>query len=251
MYFSHYFAIVIDSLPLEKILTLHNAIILINIVLNKDKNHYYYKIFLGKCLYQLAKKQSQKSFLQYSNSEIYNEQSNKRKVLCWQKPIKIWDVKVDNIVISKLIEIKVNSKYLIGYLDKAIRPLVSIMPQIREYVKTFKVKDEDKDKKNKLMFFRIDDEKLLQKYKAISTKIEDLKNIKLNSIPVYDNGYIKTKVKTYGDKFCTNFRGLNVADDYIECEFFTVIFIDSLHVDENKNYVQVYLDNCAYSTILA
>ena len=140
---------------------------------------------------------------------------------------------------------------MIGYLDKAIRPLVSIMPKMREYVKTFKVKDEDKDKKNKLMFFRIDDEKLLQKYKAISTKIEDLKNIKLNSIPVYDNGYIKTKVRTYGDKFCTNFRGLNVADDYIECEFFTVIFIDSLHVDENKNYVQVYLDNCAYSTILA
>ena len=53
----------IDSLPLEKRLTLHNAIILINIVLSKDKNHYYYKIFLGKCLYHLAKKQSQNVFL--------------------------------------------------------------------------------------------------------------------------------------------------------------------------------------------
>ena len=37
-----------DSLPIEKILTLHNAIILLKSVLNKDKNHYYYKIFLGK-----------------------------------------------------------------------------------------------------------------------------------------------------------------------------------------------------------
>ena len=46
-----------DFLPVEKILlTLHNVIILIKSVLNKDQNHYYYKIFLQKCSYQLAKK---------------------------------------------------------------------------------------------------------------------------------------------------------------------------------------------------
>ena len=58
--FSHYFPkIKVDSygsLPIEKILTLHNVIIHIKSVLNKDKNTYYYKIFLEKCLYQLAKK---------------------------------------------------------------------------------------------------------------------------------------------------------------------------------------------------
>ena len=58
--FSHYFAkIKVDSydfLPIEKILTLHNVVILINLVLNEDKNYYYYKIFLEKCSYQLAKK---------------------------------------------------------------------------------------------------------------------------------------------------------------------------------------------------
>ena len=47
--FSHYFAkIKIDSynsLQIEKILILHNVILLIKSVLNKDKNHYYYKIF--------------------------------------------------------------------------------------------------------------------------------------------------------------------------------------------------------------
>ena len=43
------------------------------------------------------------------------------------------------------------------------------------YVKTFKVKEGGKDKRNKLMSCRIDDEKLLEKYKAIWTKIEDLK----------------------------------------------------------------------------
>ena len=44
-----------------------------------------------------------------------------------EKPITIWDVNVDNIVISKLIKRKTNSKYLIGHLDKGIRALVLIM----------------------------------------------------------------------------------------------------------------------------
>ena len=76
--------------------------------------------------------------------------------------------------------------------DKAIRPLVFIMPKMSGYVKTFKVKEGDKDKSNKLMSFHIDDEKLLEKYKAIWTKIEDLENIELNALPVYDDRYIKT-----------------------------------------------------------
>ena len=57
--FSHYFAKVkadsYDFLPIEKIWTLHNVIIHIKSVLNKDKSHYYYKIFLEKCSCQLAK----------------------------------------------------------------------------------------------------------------------------------------------------------------------------------------------------
>ena len=45
------------------------------------------------------------------------------------------------------------------------------------YVKTFKVKEGDKDKNNKSMSFRIDNEKLLEKYKAIWAKTEAFKNI--------------------------------------------------------------------------
>ena len=47
------------------------------------------------------------------------------------------------------------------------------------YVKTFEVKEVDKDKNNNLMSFRIDDERLLEKCKAIWTKMDYLKNIKL------------------------------------------------------------------------
>ena len=34
-----------------------------------------------------------------------------------------------------------------------------------------------------------------------------------------------------------------------ECESFTVIFINSLLVYDNKYYLQVYLDNCAYKIV--
>ena len=48
-----------------------------------------------------------------------------------KKTIEIWDVNVDNTVISKLTETKNNSKHLIGIkFDKGLRPLVLIMPKM-------------------------------------------------------------------------------------------------------------------------
>ena len=129
--------------------------------------------------------------------EIAKEKFNAAK-----RPIKICDVSIDNIVISKLVKTKTNSKYLIGYLDKTITPLFLIMPRMSGYIGTFKIKEGN----NKLMYFRIDDEKLLEKYEAIWTKIEGLKKIKLNALPVYDDRYTKTKIRTFGDKVDTNFR---------------------------------------------
>ena len=90
------------------------------------------------------------------------------------------------------------------------------------YVKIFKVNE---DKNNKLMSLPIDDEKLLDEYKIICNR--------------------KTKIITYGDKVYTNFCGLNVPEDGVKCESFTVISIDSLLVYESKYYLQVYLDNYA------
>ena len=58
--FSHYYAKIkvdsYDSLSIAKRLTLHKVIIHIKSVLNKYKNHYYYKIILEKCSYQLDRK---------------------------------------------------------------------------------------------------------------------------------------------------------------------------------------------------
>ena len=90
--------------------------------------------------------------------------------------MQIWDVNLDNIVVSKLIERKTKSKYLIGTkFYKAIRPLVLILPKMTGYVKTFKVREGEHK-----MSFCIDNENLLEKYKAICTNIEDLKIVELN-----------------------------------------------------------------------
>ena len=99
---------------------------------------------------------------------------------------------------------------MIRYLDKVIWPLVLVLPKMGGYIKTFKVKDGDKDK-NKLMSFGIGDEKLLDKNKTVWTKIEDIKNIELNALQVYNGRYIKTKIKTLGDKVYTKFS-VNVPE---------------------------------------
>ena len=64
-------------------------------------------------------------------------------------------------------EIKSNLKYS--------KPLVLVLSKLSGYAKIFKVND----KKNKLMSFRKDDYKLLEKYKTSWTKIEDFTSIEL------------------------------------------------------------------------
>ena len=100
------------------------------------------------------------------------------------------------------------------------------------------------------MSFRRDDEKLFEKYKAIWTKIEELKRYRVFNftslwwwwwwwwyIYIYTYIYITTKIRTYGDNIYTNFGGLDVPEDDIECESFMFISIDSLLVLENKYYL--------------
>ena len=62
-------------------------------------------------------------------------------------------------------------------------------------------------------------------------------NIQLNALLVYNGPYIKTKIRAYGDKIYTDFCGLNILEDDIVSESFTVISIDSLLATENKYHL--------------
>ena len=80
----------------------------------------------------------------------------------------------------------------------------------------------------------------------IWTKIEGFKNIELSDLPVYDNKYKKTKIRTYNERVYINFRSLILLEYDIECESFTMVSVDSLPVYKNIYFIQLYLDNCAY-----
>ena len=56
-------------------------------------------------------------------------------------------------------------------------------------------------------------------------------------------------MRTYDDKVYTNFCGLNVPEDDIECKSFTAICVDSLLAYDKKCYLQVYFDNFAYKVV--
>ena len=62
----------------------------------------------------------------------------------------------------------------------------------------------------------------------------------MNSLTIYENRYIKTKIRTNGKKVYSNFCGLNVPQDGVKFEYFTVISTDSLLVYENKYFLQIY-----------
>ena len=61
------------------------------------------------------------------------------------------------------------------------------------------------DAGGKNISFKIEDEKILVKYNGIWNKIKKILNIKFHSQPIYDEKYIKTKVKVFKDVVNTIF----------------------------------------------
>ena len=69
----------------------------------------------------------------------------------------------------------------------------------------------------------------------------------MNALPVNDDRYKKTKVRTFRDKVYTDYT--NVPEDGVEFNFFTIISIDSLLVYDGKYHLQLYLDKCVYKVV--
>ena len=100
---------------------MHNVIMFIKLVLNENKNYYYYKIFLEKSLYKFAKKVMTTKFFDSIIMLIFEKIQVAKEFYGTKKLIEVQHVDVDNIIISKSVETKDNSKYLTGYLDDVIR----------------------------------------------------------------------------------------------------------------------------------
>ena len=115
-------------------------------------------------------------------------------------------VNTNKIVVSDKIKHS-GSKFFMGYLHDAdvIRPLCIILPQMSGYIKYF-----DDDGKN--MSFKIGDESVYLKYTEIWKKIKKSLGTKFHSQPIYDDKYIKTKVKTFSSMINKLFSGNEIPN---------------------------------------
>ena len=98
------------------------------------------------------------------------------------------------------------------------------------------------------MSFKIEDECAYLKYTEIWNKIKNILNVKFCSQPIYDDKYIKTKVKTFNNMINTLLSGDEIPKERIHYVCIAAICIDSVLRVDKKNYPQVYLEQCKYKT---
>ena len=96
------------------------------------------------------------------------------------------------------------------------------------------------------MSFLIENDEVWKKYEDIWNVIKNKLNIKFNSQPIYENEYLKTKVREVNGNIKTNFLGNNVPKENTYHTCIVCITLDSVLKMNKKIYPQVYLEECKY-----
>ena len=86
----------------------------------------------------------------------------------------------------------------------------------------------------KSMSFVTKDDDVLDKYSEIREKIRETLNIKFHSMPVYDEKYIKAKIREFNGVINTNFLGDEIPKEGMHYTCITCITIDSVMRMEKK-----------------
>ena len=96
------------------------------------------------------------------------------------------------------------------------------------------------------MSFKTKDDDVLAKQNQNRNKIKETLRTKFHSMPVYDEKYIKAKVRKRNGMVKTNFLSDEVPKEnkYFTC--IACITIDSIMRKKKKNYPQLYLEECKY-----
>ena len=110
---------------------------------------------------------------------------------------------------------------------------------MNSYIKYF-------EKRGKNMSFVIKDDNLLDKYNEVLEKIKETLNIKFHSMPVYDEIYIKAKVREFNGVIKAIFLGDKMPKESMHYNCIACITIDNVMRMEKKNYLQVYSEECKY-----
>ena len=70
--------------------------------------------------------------------------------------------------------------------------------------------------------------------------------VKIYTEPIYDDSYIKTKEKTFGDIIKTLFSGDEIPKEKVEYSCIACISIDVVLKVDKTYFLQVYLEQCKY-----
>ena len=92
------------------------------------------------------------------------------------------------------------------------------------------------------------DEKLLKKYTKIFERVSNFMKIEFDSEPVYGDSdkYIKTEIKSYGDKINTNFQGKKIPKENASYKCLSLTLLDSVIRANKRYYSQIFLEECKY-----
>ena len=144
----------------------------------------------------------------------------------------------------KFNNIRVNKKEF----HKSKQPIDLMSVNINQIVVSDRFKHSDKYFENggKNLSFMVKDDNVLDKYNKIWDKIKEKLNIKFHSEPVYDETYIKVKVREFDGVVKTNFLGNELPKENMHYAFIACITIDSVMKMDKKNHPQVYLEECKY-----
>ena len=83
-----------------------------------------------------------------------------------------------------------------------------------------------------------------EKYEDIWNVIKNKLNTKFHSQPIYENKYLKIKVREFDGSIKTNFLGNNLPKENTFYTYIAGITVDSVMKMNKKNYPQVYLEEC-------
>ena len=132
-------------------------------------------------------------------------------------------------LIDKLKHNNEGFKYFIGYQKSGIvKPLCIILPEMSGYIKYF-------ENGGKNMSFLIKDDEVWEKYEQIWDVIKNKLGIKFHSEPIYEQKYLKAKLREFDCVIKSNYLGNNTPKENMRFTSIACITIDSvMRIDKKK-----------------
>ena len=97
------------------------------------------------------------------------------------------------------------------------------------------------------MCFFIKDDEVWEKYEQIWDVIKNKLGIKFRSEPLFEQKYLKARVRESDGVIKTNFLGDDTPKENMHFTCIACITIDSvMRIDKKKSHPQVYLEECKY-----